>query len=482
MCGKKLKNCLVLILISLKLSLVLFNFERFFIMASNKWFGTDGVRGVANEFPMVPDFVMKLAMACAVSVCVNNKKVAIAKDTRISGDMLEAALIAGFTSQGIDVIRLGIIPTPAVTTFVSELGVDMAVMITASHNPYHDNGIKLIADNGDKFADDVTSELENLIEKNNFSFDKDKLGKIFEDNSIKEKYMQIAYKMYGKDATLKGMKIVADCANGVFSDILPSVLRNLGAEVVELGVEPNGVNINRDCGSQHPEKMLEAIVKNSADLGVAVDGDGDRIKVGDNNGKLIKSEQLMAFLATYMQEIGENKNRAFASTKLSNTALERYITEEIGLKYVSTGVGERPVIKALKENDGVIGGEESGHIVLLDYARSGDAMMTFLKVLQGLKQKGKKASELFPLFDDDFLFFQNFKVKSNEMVKVITSKPELKNLVDELSAKIKGHGRVVIHPSGTEPKIRVWVCGDDEQIVQDFGKQLWNMIEQLNVG
>lgn len=449
-------------------------------MASNKWFGTDGVRGVANEFPMVPDFAMKLAMACAQKVCVGHKKVAIAKDTRISGDMLEASLIAGFTAQGVDVIRLGIIPTPAVTTFVSELGVDMAVMITASHNPYYDNGIKLIANNGDKFADDITSELENLIEKNNFIFDKDKLGRVYEDNSIKEKYKKIAYDMYGTTSSLKGMKIVVDCANGVFSDILPEVLGNLGAEVVKVGVTPNGFNINRDCGSQHPELMLEAIVKNNADLGVAVDGDGDRIKVADNNGKLIKSEQLMAFLVTYMQEIGENKGRAFASTKLSNTALERYVTEKLGLKYISTGVGERPVIKALKENGGVIGGEESGHIVLLDYAKSGDAMMTFLKVLQGLAQKGKKASEVFPLFDDDFLFFQNFKVKSNEMVKVIASKPELKNLVDNLSAKINGHGRVVIHPSGTEPKIRVWVCGDDEHLVQDFGKQLWNIIEQLN--
>ena len=188
----------------------------------------------------------------------------------------------------------------------------------------------------------------------------------------------------------------------------------------------------------------------------------------------------MAFLATYMQEIGENKGRAFASTKLSNTALERYITQNLGLQYISTGVGERPVIKALKENDGVIGGEESGHIVLLDYAKSGDAMMTFLKVLQGLAQKNKKASEIFPLFKDDFLYFENFKVKSNEMVKIITSKPELKDLVDDLSSKINGHGRVVIHPSGTEPKIRVWVCGDDEQTVQDFGTKLWNTIEHLN--
>ena len=449
-------------------------------MVKNKWFGTDGVRGIANEFPMTVDFALKLAMAVAVVVCNGKKRVAIAKDTRVSGDMLEASLIAGFMAMGVDVVRLGIIPTPAVTTFVSELEVDMAVMITASHNPYYDNGIKLIANNGDKFADDVTSELENLIEKNEFVFDRDKLGKVSENFSIKEKYKQIAYDMYGKNSSLNGLKIVADCANGVFSDILPEVLRNLGAEVIEIGVEPNGVNINRDCGSQHPQAMLDAIKVNQADLGIAVDGDGDRIKVGDDKGQLIKSEQLMAFLAKFLEESGENKKRAFASTKLSNTALERYITQVLGLEYISTGVGERPVIKALKEKGGVIGGEESGHIVLLDYSKSGDAMMTFLKVLQGLAQMGKKASEIFPLFNDDFLYFENFKVQTNAQVKEIASKVELQELVDDLSAKISGHGRVVIHPSGTEPKIRIWVCGDNESLVKEYGQILWNKIELMS--
>ncbi len=448
-------------------------------MAKNKWFGTDGVRGVANEFPMTAEFACKLAMAVAELVCDDRKKVAIAKDTRISGDMLEAALIAGFTSKGVDVIKLGVLPTPAVTTFVSELEVDMAVMITASHNPYYDNGIKLITNSGDKFADEITAKIENLIEKNEFILNKDNIGKVFEDYTIAEKYKQIALNMFDKKQNLAGMKIVADCANGVFSEILPDVLKKLGADVWVLGNKPDGYNINRDCGSQHPKSMLEEIKKQKADLGIAVDGDGDRIKIGDDEGNLIKSEQLMAFIAMFLEKNGENNGRAFASTKLSNTALERFITQKLKLQYVSTAVGERPVIKALKENGGMIGGEESGHIVLLDYAKSGDAMMTFLKVLQGLKAEGKKASQVFPLFKDDFLYFENYKTKNNAQVKEITQAEELKNLVDELSRKIEGHGRVVIHPSGTEPKIRVWVCGDDEAVVNELGKTLWNKITEL---
>ncbi len=449
-------------------------------MAKNKWFGTDGVRGVANEFPMTADFALKLSMAAAELICTRYNKVAIAKDTRISGDMLEAALIAGFTAKGVDVVRLGVVPTPAVTTFVESLAVDMAVMITASHNPYQDNGIKLIAANGDKFADETTAALETLIERNEFSFDKDQLGKVSDDNSIKEKYMGIAYDMFAGQDILQGKKIVVDCANGCFSEILPEVLRHLGADVHALGITPDGRNINRDCGSQHVEAMLMEVKNQKADLGVAVDGDGDRIKFCDDEGNVIKSEQLMAFLAMYLQKTGENKSRPFASTKLSNTALERYITQDLGLKYLSTGVGERAVIKALKEEGGVIGGEESGHIVLLDYAKSGDAMMTALTAIKGIIASGKKVSEIFPLFTDDFLYFENFKTSTTALVKEIANHSELQELVRELSAQIGNNGRVVIHPSGTEPKIRVWVCGADEALVKDFGQKLWSKIEDLN--
>ena len=246
-----------------------------------------------------------------------------------------------------------------------------------------------------------------------------------------------------------------------------------------MGIAPNGRNINERCGSQHPEQMCEMVKKSGADLGIAVDGDGDRIKICDDMGRLVKSEQLMAFLAENMQQTGENKNRPFASTKLSNTALERYITQKLGLKYLSTGVGERAVIKALKENGGVIGGEESGHIVLLEYSKSGDAMMVSLAVLMALAADGRKASEIFPLFADDALYFENFKAQSTAQVKEIAAHPELQALVDSMSRKIGAAGRVVIHPSGTEPKIRIWVCGKDERLVKEIGQALWTKIESL---
>ena len=265
-----------------------------------------------------------------------------------------------------------------------------------------------------------------------------------------------------------------------FYKILPDVLTKLGAEVISLGVEPDGCNINRDCGSQHIEAMLEKVKEVGADIGIAVDGDGDRIKICDGTGELIKSEHLMAFLAMDAEESGENKGRAFASTKLSNTALERFITEKLNLQYCSTGVGERYVINALKENGGMIGGEESGHIVLLDYAKSGDAMMTSIRLLKGMVRQGKKPAQIFPLFKDDFLFYKNYVLSERELVKKITANSELVELAENLNKKIAGHGRVVIHPSGTEPKIRVWVCGDDEAMVHDFGAQLWNRIEKLS--
>lgn len=451
-------------------------------MAKNKWFGTDGVRGVANEFPMTADFAFRLGCAAAETVCINKKKVAIAKDTRISSDMLEAALCAAFMAKGVDVIRLGVIPTPALTAFADTLDIDMALMITASHNPYYDNGIKLIAPSGDKFSDETTAQLEALIEKNEFLFDKNKIGRVFDDASIKEKYIKKALAIFEGDIRLNGFKVVADCANGCFSDILPLVLSKLGAEVVVLGANPDGYNINKDCGSQHVGLMCDEVKKCGADLGIAVDGDGDRIKICDNEGKIIASDQLIAFLAKYLQTTGANKSKPVVSTKLSNTGLERYITKELGLEYFITGVGERNVIKTLKEKGGVVGGEESGHIVLLDYAKSGDALMTALTTIKGIVDSAKKVNKIFPLFEEDYLYFENFATKNTAMVKEIVVNDELVKVLDEVSQKMKNHGRVVIHPSGTEPKIRVWVCGNNKELVESCGKKLWDKIESLAKG
>ncbi len=448
-------------------------------MAKNKWFGTDGVRGVANVFPITADFAMKLAMAAAEKICNKKHKVAIARDTRISGQMLEAALSAGFAAKGVDVLLLGVIPTPAVTTVTPDLDVDMSVMITASHNPYKDNGIKLIAADGYKFNDDLTAELEFLIEKGEFVFDSNKIGSIRKDNSALEKYEAIALSTAGEKNQLQGLKIVVDCANGCFAEIMPKLFSEMGADVVKIGCDPDGFNINRDCGSQHVDAMLDKVKKVKADIGVAVDGDGDRIKVCNEKGELIRSEQLIAFLAKYLQESGELKSSPVVSTVLSNTGLEKFVLNNLGLKYYSTPVGERYVVEKMRQEKGVVGGEESGHIVLSDYSRSGDAMMVALVLAKGLKFYKKKMSEIFPLFEFEPLVFENPRFESREKVRSIVANSELQNVLAQCQMRLQGVGRAVIHPSGTEPLIRVWVCGNNECLVNEISKILLDKIEEL---
>lgn len=448
-------------------------------MVKNKWFGTDGVRGVANVFPITADFAMKLAMAAAEKICNKKHKVAIARDTRISGQMLESALSAGFAAKGVDVLLLGVIPTPAVTTLTPDLDVDMSVMITASHNPYKDNGIKLIAADGHKFADDLTAEIEALIEKGEFIFDSDKIGTIKEDNLALEKYESIALSMVKDESPLQGLKIVVDCANGCFAKIMPKLFSEMGADVVKLGCDPDGFNINRDCGSQHVESMLAKVKEVKADFGVAVDGDGDRIKVCNEKGELIKSEQLIAFLAKYLQESGELKSRPVVSTVLSNTGLEKFVLNDLGLKYYSTPVGERHVVEKMRQEDGAVGGEESGHIVLSDYSRSGDAMMVALVLARGLNFYKKKMSEIFPIFEFEPLVFENPRFESREQVRSIVANKELQEVLAQCQKLLQGVGRAVIHPSGTEPLIRVWVCGKNENLVHDISKVLLDKIDQL---
>lgn len=444
----------------------------------NKLFGTDGVRGVANVYPMTADFAMKLALACAETVCKNKKRVAIGKDTRISGDMLEAALSAGFTAKGIDVIRLGGLPTPAVTTVTPMLDVDMSVMITASHNPYKDNGIKLIAADGEKFADTVTAELEAKIEANNFSYDEDALGKIKDDHKAVDEYVKIAKSTMKSGASLNGLKIVLDCANGVFSQIMPEVYQELGAEIVTLACSPNGLNINKDCGSMHPQNMMNKVKEVKADLGIAVDGDGDRIIVCNDKGEKVASEQIIAFLAQNMQL----NDRAVVSTVLSNTGLERFVKEKLKLPYYSTPVGERHVVAKMKEINGAVGGEESGHVVAYDYCKSGDALIVSLLICQYLLKTNKKMSEIFPIFTMDPFEFVSLRFNSREQVKEVVKLPEILTLLEEQKRTLGDEGRVVIHPSGTEPLVRIWVSGKNAEKVKAIHTTLVNAFSKLQQG
>ena len=446
-------------------------------MAKNKWFGTDGVRGVANVFPMTADFAMRLGMAAGARVCTGRRKAAIAKDTRISGDMLEAALIAGLTSQGVDVVKLGVLPTPAVTTLTPSLNVDMAVMITASHNPYQDNGIKLIAADGSKFSDEVTAELEALVEKNQFDFAAERIGRVSEDYSLAEKYKQIALAAAEPQA-LAGMKIVLDCANGCFAGIMPEVFAKLGAEVIALGCQPDGLNINRDCGSQHTEAMCAKVVESGALLGIAADGDGDRIIICDEKGQRLDGDQIIAYLGQYFQNKGRLTGNTVVATIVSNPALDRFLSS-LGVRCLRSAVGERYVIEEMRKAGSNIGGEESGHMVVADYSQTGDAMMAGLTVALGLKESGRKMSEIFPLFVPMPRKRVDSKFASKEDMQAAFENAEFQAAIEAGERKMEGLGRVLIRKSGTEPKIQVWVWSDNAGLAEETNREISAVLQKM---
>ena len=447
-------------------------------MAENKWFGTDGVRGVANEFPMTVDFALKLGKAAAKLLCKNNKKVAIAKDTRISGDMLEASLAAGFMAQGVDVILLGVLPTPALTTMVPTLEVDMAVMITASHNPYQDNGIKLITAEGDKFSDIVTSELEILIEQENFEVKPDSIGKIHVRNLTKE-YEKIVLDTIGEGKPLSGMKLVLDCANGCFSGILPKIFEDCGAEVVALSQVPNGININLNCGSQYTENMCAKVIETGADMGIAVDGDGDRIIVCDEKGKTLNGDQIIAFLGVYLKKCNKLKENQVVATIVSNPALDEFL-EENGISCVRSAVGERYVIEKMKSLGANVGGEESGHIVLTDYVKTGDAMVAGLIMAKGIWESKKKMSQIFPLFVPMTKKRIDTKFSTKEQMILAFENSVFKQAIVAGEQKIAKQGKILIRKSGTEPKIQVWVWGNDEKQALEIAQDISGVLKGLD--
>lgn len=445
---------------------------------ANKLFGTDGVRGVANEFPMTAEFAFRLAQTLSTLVCTDRKRAALAKDTRISGDMLEAAMIAGFTSMGVTVVKLGVVPTPLLTSQTENLNVDMAVMITASHNPYSDNGIKLITRHGNKFSDAKTLEIENLLMSDKvFEHSKDNIGKVFDDDKAIPAYMENALKIAPNFNALKGLRVVLDCANGAFSKIMPQIFKDLGAGVITLADAPDGYNINKDCGSQHTEKMQEVVTDSHAHLGIAVDGDGDRIIICDENGKRIDGDQIIAFLATYLQQEGLLKGNAVVATIWSNLGLEKYL-HSLGIDYHRTAVGERYVIDKMIETGANVGGEESGHMVLSDYAKTGDALLTGLVISLGLLKSNKKMSEIFPLFQNCPCKISNIRFKSAEDVSIAMESTLVQDCIAQSKQKIEGKGSIIVRKSGTEPVIKVRVEGEDNDLVENLSNLIVTEIEK----
>lgn len=455
----------------------------------NKLFGTDGVRGVANTYPMNAEFAFDLADVLSKEVCSNTKKIAIGKDTRVSGDMLEAALTAGFTANGIDVISLGIVPTPLVTLMTPALDIDMAVMITASHNPYQDNGIKLINNFGDKFSDEFYARIEGLLdhkqEKKSINCNNENnkqqtkspspLGRVFYNKELIEEYMENMRRIAPNYKALKGLRVVLDCANGAFYNILPQVFKDLGAGVISIFNEPDGFNINKDCGSQHTEKLSETVVGAHAHFGIAVDGDGDRIILVDNEGKVIDGDQLLCFLAQYLKKQGKLKNNTVVSTEWSNLGLGNYLKNN-GFAYFKSKVGERYVIELMKEKDAVLGGELVGHIVLSDYAKSGDALATAIVIALAYLEDGRKMSEIFPMFEPYPCVIENIRFSCKEYMMESVEHDDVKQALDKARIELGEDSNLIARKSGTEPVIKLRVEGKDEKIVVRLAEELKNLI------
>lgn len=442
----------------------------------NSLFGTDGVRGVANVYPMTVDFAMSLAMAAAQEICRTKKRVAIARDTRISGNMLEAAMTAGFTAQGIEVLQMGVIPTPALTVLTPKLDVDMAVMITASHNPYYDNGIKLISSAGDKFSDDVTQRLEKAVAEGKFVYDKDKIGRVVPCHNAVDHYVEMVLRAVERRNPFRGVKIVVDCANGCFSDIMPAVFQKLGADVIALSCRPDGENINKDCGSQHIEKMSAAVWEKAADLGIAADGDGDRIIVCDEKGRKIDGDQILAFLGQYFKMTGKLGANTVVATIVSNPGLDRFLAEN-GIACVRSAVGERHVIDEMKKTGANFGGEESGHMVASEYSKTGDCLVTALLFVQAFLNANKKMSDIFPLFKPMPRLRVDSIFSDNDKMADAFSGSVFQEAVAAGEKLLGSEGKILVRKSGTEPKIQVWVWSDNIDLAEKTNKTISSSLE-----
>ena len=444
---------------------------------SEKLFGTDGMRGVANTYPLTVDFCLKLGNLLGKHFCTDKHRIAIARDTRISGTMLFNALSAGLTAQGIDVLDLGVIPTPLCTTLTPELNVDMSIMITASHNPYQDNGLKLINKEGDKFADTETAKVEELMQTPyNPQYDLQKIGQVITTNCGLDDYFD-AVNTLADAGALSGMKIALDSANGAFSDILPYVFKYLGADVISLSDSPDGYNINRECGSQHTENLCNTVVKKHCSLGIAVDGDGDRIIICDENGNRLNGDQIIAYLAKYLKEHNLLKGNAVVSTLYSNMGLGKYI-RSLGLEHHVSAVGERYVIEKMRETGSNLGGEESGHMVLSDYSRTGDALIAAIIVCLGIFESGKKVSEIFPVFSPFPTEAHNLRFDNKETIEKILNNPQVKQCVADITARLNGHGSLIIRKSGTEPVLRLKIEDEDANVAAKEAQTLLDCINQ----
>jgi phosphoglucosamine mutase len=388
--------------------------------------------------------------------------VVIGKDTRLSGYMMESAMVAGFTSVGMDVVLLGPMPTPAVAMLTRSMRADLGVMISASHNPFADNGIKLFGPDGYKLSDDAERAIERRLEKEPKLAKSELIGRARRIDDARGRYVQFAKDTFPENLRLDGLKVVLDCANGAAYHVAPDALWELGAEVIPLGVTPDGLNINKDCGSTHPELLQQTVVASGADIGLALDGDADRLIVADEKGDIVDGDQLMALIALGLQARGELKGEAVVATVMSNLGLERKLGEA-GLELLRTKVGDRYVLEEMRQRGCNVGGEQSGHIILADHATTGDGLVAGLQVLASLVEAKKPASELLRQFEPLPQLLKNVRFSGGAEPLETDS---VRKRIASAEAELEGRGRLVIRKSGTEPLIRVMAEGDDPALVE----------------
>ncbi|HEU5046861.1 MAG TPA: phosphoglucosamine mutase [Rickettsiales bacterium] len=441
------------------------------------YFGTDGIRGKANTAPMTTDIAVKLGQAAGQLFLRGDHRhrVIIAKDTRLSGYMIEPALTAGFISAGMDVVLAGPLPTPAVAMLTRSMRADLGVMISASHNPFYDNGIKLFGPDGYKLSDSKEHTIENMMRTGDIKLAApDKLGRARRLEDARGRYIEFIKNTFPKKLRLGGLKIVIDCANGAAYSIAPEVLYELGAEVISLGVNPDGFNINKDCGSTSPENVCAAVISHGADLGIALDGDADRLVMCDSKGALIDGDLLMAMIATYWHKNSMLKGGAVVATDMSNLAFERYLGG-LGLKLHRAKIGDRYVVESMRSEGCNVGGEQSGHIVLSDYSTTGDGLLAALQVLAVMLESGKSLRKVSNLFTPMPQVLNNVRFKAG-------TAPLERKAVEEVIKSVKGElgktGRLLVRKSGTEPLIRIMVEGEDENQIQELADRIGEAIKE----
>ncbi len=445
---------------------------------SKRYFGTDGIRGRANTFPVTADVAMKVGMAAGTAFKRggHRHRVVLGKDTRLSGYMIENAMVAGFCAAGMDVFLLGPVPTPAVAMLARSLRADIGVMISASHNAYHDNGIKLFGPDGYKLSDEIEDRIEALVAgEGEIKFaDSDGLGRAKRIDGVHDRYIEFAKRTLPRSMTLAGLRVVVDCANGAAYKVAPAALWELGAEVVAINDEPNGFNINEECGSTHPAGLSKKVHEVRADIGIALDGDADRVVIVDEKGRVVDGDQIMALIGQTWNEAGRLAGGGVVATVMSNLGLERFFGD-MKLSLQRTKVGDRYVVEHMRAHGFNVGGEQSGHIVLSDFSTTGDGLLSALQVLACIKRQDKPASEVLAKFEPVPQLLKNVRFAGGKPLE----QPRVKAAIEDARSRLGAKGRLVIRPSGTEPLIRVMAEGDDQSLVEKVVDDVIGVIAEV---